>query len=301
MIKTLNLINTIVILNIKKEVFFLKKKFVIITFIFIILLSLYYILTYILYDKIRPISEQIKSVNIANTHDYSIMGDSYSNKIYEKYDTVTFGTLSDNKLGLFPKPIEWIVLDKNAKSSLLISKYILDCKAFDYVDIETIDNISDDEKENFKNIDWSTSSLRKWLNNDFLNYSFNTSEKEKILETYLQDVDTSDRIFCLSEDEYKKYFDNDNYYDRIRGMTNHHIYYNGATARSKLAQSYDKYNLFENDETYEYWLRDKTINGEEQGIKFGSTKVVGAYGSIGFVINTNIFIGVRPAMWVSLE
>ena len=182
MIKTLNLINTIVILNIKKEVFFLKKKFVIITFIFIILLSLYYILTYILNDKIRPISEQIKNVNIANTHDYSIMGDSYSNKIYEKYDTVTFGTLSDNKLGLFPKPIEWIVLDKNAKSSLLISKYILDCKAFDYVDIETIDNISDDEKENFKNIDWSTSSLRNWLNNDFLNYSFNTSKNNSFIE-----------------------------------------------------------------------------------------------------------------------
>ena len=279
----------------------MKKNYKIIILIFVVVLILYYILFCISKNVGEPISEQIKNVNIASIHDYSIMGDSYSDKIYEKYDTVTFGVLSDNRFGLFPKPIEWIVLDKNDKSALLISKYIIDCKAFDYVNIETIDNFSDEKKENFKNIDWNKSSLRKWLNNDFLNSSFDMFEKEKILETHLQDVDTDDKIFCLSEEEYKKYFDNGNYYDKIRGMTNHHIYYNGATARNKKAQNYDKFNFFEPDETYEYWLRDKTINGEEQGIEFGSAKVVGAYGSIGFVMNTNMFIGVRPAMWVSLE
>ena len=279
----------------------MKKNYKIIVLIFVAVLILYYILFCISKNVGEPISEQIKNVNIASIHDYSIMGDSYSDKIYEKYDTVTFGVLSDNRFGLFPKPIEWIVLDKNDKSALLISKYIIDCKAFDYVNIETIDNLSDDKKENIKNVNWSTSSLRKWLNNDFLNSSFDISEKEKILDTHLQDVDTDDKIFCLNEEEYKKYFDNGNYYDKIRGMTNHHIYYNGATARNKKAQKYDKYNFFEPDETYEYWLRDKTINSEEQGIEFGSTKVVGAYGSIGFVMNTNMFIGVRPAMWVSLE
>lgn len=279
----------------------MKKKYAIIICVLLILIILCCILFVNTKDVGKPISEQIKNAKIASTHDYSLMGNSYSDKIYEKYDTVVFGKYGDKKLGLFSKPIEWIVLDKNDKSALLISKYILDCKAFDYVNIEKLDGVDEKTKANYKNCDWGKSSLRRWLNNDFINSAFTKNEKKKVLLTHLQDVDTDDKIFCLSEEEYKKYFDNGQYYDKIRGMINHHIYYNGATVRNKLAQGYDKLHLIQPSETYEYWLRDKTINGEEQGIEFGSTKVVESHGSISFVLNTNIFIGVRPAMWVSLE
>ncbi|MBP3200076.1 MAG: hypothetical protein J6M39_00290 [Lachnospiraceae bacterium] len=279
----------------------MKKKHIVIAVSFIIIMILFYLLFGNIINVGEAISKQIENVRTASSHDYSLMGDSYSDKIYEKYDTVTFGRQSDNKLGLFKKPIEWIVLDKKDNSALLISKYILDCKAFDYVDTEKIDSIDENIKDNFKYCDWSKSSLRKWLNNEFLNDIFSTDEQDKVLFTHLHDTNTDDKIFCLNEEEYVKYFDNGGYYEKGRDIGNTKIYYNGATKRNKRAQSYDIYNLFEPDETYVYWLRDKDIIKKEQGVEFGSTKTIGAYGEINFLVNTSIYCGVRPAMWVSLE
>ena len=279
----------------------MKKTVKIIFLVLIIIVLLAVLLLNYSKSKELAIANQVADATAIHDCNYSVMGESYTDKIYGKYDCVTFGKQKQNYFELLKKPIEWIVLEKNERSALLLSKYIIDCKAFDYVNIETIDNLSDDKKENIKNVNWSTSSLRKWLNNDFLNSSFDISEKEKILQTHLQDVNTDDKIFCLSEEEYKKYFDNGQYYEGDRELGNHHIYYNGATARNKKAQSYDKYNLFEPDETYDYWLRDKSINMYEQGIEFGTTKTIGLYGGIDFSINTDLYCGVRPAMWVSLE
>ena len=272
--------------------------------VLLVLISIVVLVALILYypnNTELPIANQIAEATIVKNCDYSIMGESYTDKIYEKYDNVKFGKQKQNVLELFKKPIDWIVLEKNERAALLLSKYIIDCKAFDYVDIEAIDNESDDVKDKFKNIDWGKSSLRKWLNKDFLNSSFDMSEKEKILDTYLRDANTNDKIFCLSEEEYMKYFDNGQYYEKDRELGNYHIYYNGATVRNKRAQRYDKYNFFQPDETYVYWLRDKSINLDEQGVEFGSTKVVGSYGEINSLININMYCGVRPAMWVSLE
>lgn len=76
---------------------------------------------------------------------------SYNVIKFGKYD-MSVGTSGD---------IEWLVVDGNDTSYLLVSKYILDCK-----------NFNDSDKE----VLWNNSTLNEWLNNYFINRSFSTDE-----------------------------------------------------------------------------------------------------------------------------
>ena len=71
-------------------------------------------------------------------------------------------------------------------------------------------------------VTWETCDLRKWLNGDFLETEFSIKEQEAILETAVKNPDnktyktkggndTKDKIFLLSLDEVRKYFQNDIY------------------------------------------------------------------------------------------
>ena len=104
------------------------------------------------------------------------------------------------------------MLDKDEENgrALLVSKYIIDAKYYN---------------EEGGDVTWETSSIRKWLNNDFYNKAFDEKEKELIIETLLHTNDesgiraytvdekyytiggndTKDKIFLLSTDEIKKY------------------------------------------------------------------------------------------------
>lgn len=245
--------------------------------------------------------ERVALINPIVQSNYGKMGDSYEDEIYEKYDSVNFGVQKKGFLNLEKEPIEWIVIAKDYKKVLLLSKYIVDCKPFDYVDIANLDKLSEEKKNSYKSINWEKSSLRKWLNNDFYNDCFNSNERIRIIETYLYDTDTRDRVFCLSEKEYKEYFFNDEYYDKLRGVQGLNAYFNGATKRNSVAMKYDKNKYIPENDTYEYWLRDEDIITKEYGIEFGTTKIVNYYGDVDFDVNYNTFCGVRPAMWVALE
>ena len=85
-------------------------------------------------------------------------------------------------------PIEWIVIDKREESKLVISKYGIDAKIYN------------DSSENIK---WKTSSLRKWLNKDFIDAAFSENEKDLILETKNSENpdETEDKIFLLSDSD----------------------------------------------------------------------------------------------------
>lgn len=251
--------------------------------------------------KLPPINEQIKQVKQITESDYSRMGNDYTEKIFDKYDSVVFGAQRGGFLNAKSIPIEWIVLEKNDETALLVSKYIIDCKPFDYVDIENLDKYDTKTKDEYKDISWSKSSLRKWLNEDFLKSCFNDNDQKLIVTTFLDDSNTEDKIFCLSEKEYQKFFDNGGYYEKDRSVGNTKIYYNGATIRNEIAVKYDTQDFFNNDDTYNYWLRDKNIDENEYGIVFGSTSIVNGYGGISFLINNNSFCGVRPAMRISVK
>ena len=116
---------------------------------------------------------------------------------------VTFGSYEqDDNLENGKEPVEWIIIDRNESSVMLISKKIIDVKAFN---------------EDRFNATWETSSLRKWLNGTFYNNAFNVYEKQTITETRVipdkkaystspdQGKETIDKVYLLSGDEYKKY------------------------------------------------------------------------------------------------
>ena len=103
--------------------------------------------------------------------------------------------------------IEWMLLDFDEKTSygLFISFYALDAVPFDAENNAT---------------SWNDSSIRKWLNNDFLNLAFSEAEQKAIVTTTVDngkdqnnpEWDTSgsnsteDKIFLLSAAEYLEYF-----------------------------------------------------------------------------------------------
>lgn len=99
--------------------------------------------------------------------------------------------------------IEWRVLDKKDNKVLLIKDIGLASKPFD---------------ETGKNVTWESSSIRKWLNEEFLQENFTDDERNNILETTVKNKpnatyntpagkDTKDKFFLLSCDEAEKYYD----------------------------------------------------------------------------------------------
>ncbi len=100
--------------------------------------------------------------------------------------------------------IEWIVLQKEDDTVLLLSRLILDSKPYN----DTLEDIT-----------WENSTLRKWLNGNFYNHAFSEDERARIMKTHLENVDsnyrdqenyyniqggndTSDYVFILSEKAY---------------------------------------------------------------------------------------------------
>ena len=121
-------------------------------------------------------------------------------------DIVYFGTYEqDNDTSNGKENIEWRVLAKENNRVLVISDKALDCQPY---------------HPSWSDVTWETCSLRKWLNNDFINSAFSDDEKVKIPTvtvsadknpTYNTDPGnaTQDQVFLLSIVEAKKYFSSD--------------------------------------------------------------------------------------------
>lgn len=135
-----------------------------------------------------------------------------------RFDEIKFGRYEqDNDLSNGTEPIDWIVLDSNDMGTLLVSKYILDCKKFN---------------NTAANVTWEDSDLRKWLNNDFYNIAFRASEKKFIANNIIQNKknyyyntlsgnQTMDYVFPLSIEEAIMYFETaDNFYDQQQNALN---------------------------------------------------------------------------------
>lgn len=93
-----------------------------------------------------------------------------------KGDILYFGTGN-------AQPVAWQILKTENGKMLLLAKNVVAQKPF-----------SDD----IKTINWETSSLRTWLNEEFIN-CFSAEQQEQILLT--DTGDTKDKIFLLSADE----------------------------------------------------------------------------------------------------
>ena len=139
------------------------------------------------------------------------------NSIYDKYkveklktakvgDYVFFGTYEqDNNTSNGKENVEWLVLEVKDGKALVISKYALDCKQYN---------------TSYTGATWETCTLRKWLNNDFINSTF-SAEESAMIPTVTVSADknpeystnpgkaTHDQVFLLSITEVNKYFGSD--------------------------------------------------------------------------------------------
>ena len=127
--------------------------------------------------------------------------------------------------------------------------------------------------KHYYEVTWETSTIRQWLNNEFLDEYFTSEEQEAIVETNIINKDndeygtkggndTVDKVFLLSIDEARKYFKNNK--DR--------------------AASGDS-----------YWLRSPGVDAYNAA----RVNVVGYVGERGVGVHDEL--GIRPAFHLNLE
>lgn len=106
------------------------------------------------------------------------------------------------KFGNYNRNYEWEILAKEDDKVLIISKYAIEERPY-----------NDDQED----ITWRNCSIRSWLNNEYLNSAFDSTEQSFIMSTKVINADnktygtyggndTTDKIFLLSIKEAKKFF-----------------------------------------------------------------------------------------------
>lgn len=218
------------------------------------------------HDDIPSSAEIRGSVSPAAIPDTFAVGNVINYGSYEQDNDLTNGSES----------VEWLVLAVEGDRALLISRYALDVKPF---------NVK------WSRVTWEKSSLRKWLNGDFLSHAFSPAEQARILQVVNQNPDnpttgmlggkdTKDRIFLLSIDEAKIYFLS----DEIRQCR--------GTAYAEANEPY------KNDDYEEawWWLRTRGASSKTASLVCFS----GYVNTVGYGVN-NTGGYLRPAFWLDLQ
>ena len=193
-------------------------------------------------------------------------------------DTCKFGTYEQDLITPDEKEdIEWIVLDKDGTKLLLISKYALDCQPYN---------------TGFIDVTWESCSLRKWLNETFLNEAFSAEEADRIVAStvtadgnpdysvWSAGLDTEDQVFLLSMTEVTKYFSSDQ--DRMCKLSAYEIQY--GTGDTSVGNMYGV--------NGEWWLRTP---GSTQHFAV-DVNIQGEVDSVGRGVDKTGFV--RPAIWI---
>lgn len=198
-------------------------------------------------------------------------------------DKITFGTYEqDNVTSNGTEDIEWLVLAKENNKILVISDKALDSQPYN---------------EKRQSITWEQCSLRKWLNDSFLNAAFSEEERALIQNTTVSaDKNpsyntspgnaTTDKVFLLSINEAKKYFNSND--ARKCAPT--------AYAKAQGANTNNTNKTPSGADACWWWLRSP---GNYQNY----AAHVLSDGSVyyrGYNINYDHFC-VRPALWISIE
>ena len=156
--------------------------------------------------------------------------------------TVEFGRYrkDDTDLAI---PIEWLVLHEDENSVFVVAQHAIVKRCFD---------------EEFQT--WKVSEIRRWLNTEFYDQAFSSSEKQCIQPTQVGVTDwegsvveqSVDDIFLLSSEEFRMCVSN---------------------------------------QTEEWWLRDR-------GVCDSTAILVRQDGSLDLYANAQIAYGIRPAMHI---
>lgn len=197
-------------------------------------------------------------------------------------NTIIFGTYEqDNDTSNGNEDLEWLVLAKEDGKLLVISDKALDCQPY---------NIT------YEYTTWEQCSLRKWLNETFINDAFSENEQVLILNTTVSadknplyntnpGEETIDKVFLLSISEAEKYFSSN---DARKCVPT-------AYAKAQGVPTSDRYSV-DGRPTCWWWLRSPgySQNNAAHVISDGDFKKYG--------IGVNCGYGaVRPAMWIDLS
>lgn len=190
--------------------------------------------------------------------------------------SIVYGTYEqDNNAANGAEPIEWLVLDQVEDRLLVISRCALDTVPYN---------------DTQKSITWEFCTLRKWLNNEFLNTAFTSAEQEKILalvvpadENPKSEVDpgrpTRDKVFILSIAEVQKYFPTDEARD---SMPTAYAIAKGAYESLMSGTSW-------------WWLRTPGQYSEYVAYIKGSGTI-----DVAGKVSTYDRFAVRPVMWIEI-
>ena len=114
------------------------------------------------------------------------------------------------------EPLRWRVLDPG--KGLVITETVIDSQAFNNYSLYDGDEYYGDADKTYYACDYANSSIRAWLNDDFINTAFSAAEQNSIKETELNNdgfcttlgrsgydafdsASTNDKVFLLSYDE----------------------------------------------------------------------------------------------------
>ncbi|HJI69623.1 MAG TPA: DUF6273 domain-containing protein [Oscillospiraceae bacterium] len=204
-------------------------------------------------------------------------------------DIVYFGTYEqDNDTTNGKEDIEWLVLAKENNRVLVISDKALDCQPYN---------------SSYTDVTWENCTLRKWLNNDFVNAAFTAEERAKIpMVTVSADKNpkypytnpgeaTKDKVFLLSIVEAEKYFASDE--ARMCVPTEYAISNGVFTSDLFITYTRESYTKC-GKATCPWWLRSP---GDGQN----HATTVEVYKSIAIPPVNSDSDAVRPAMWITID
>jgi hypothetical protein len=218
------------------------------------------------------------------------------------------------------KLIDWRVLDLDGDRALVISQDVLAVRQY---------------HEEMTDVTWADSSLRRWLNNDFLQAAFSQEEQQTIITSPVNNPDnsewgtyggavTEDKLFSLSIDEAYAYFGSDG--DRVASIeiTQDDVSVIMHAAEDDLGYSGDEVSMLRTTLDSDYlskrsawwwWLRSpgrfsyRAAAVRDDGFVYTG---VGGIRVVGVGIGTDYINdgggssgggggGVRPAMWIMVN
>jgi len=168
------------------------------------------------------------------------------------------------------EPLQWLVLATDEGSILVLSEYILEVRRFD------------EGNSHY----WEESSLREWLNNDFLNDSFTESE-QSCIQLMITSETTNDYVFCLSAEEARGLFSSDD--DR-----------RACPTEAAIINGFDVW-----DDCGDWWTRSISTAKNGKGVvpveADGNVRSAGTAANSPNQYSTGCDIGPRPAMCICVN
>lgn len=198
-------------------------------------------------------------------------------------DYITFGSYEqDNNVSNGPEKIEWLVLDREEDSMLVVSRYGLDCQPYN---------------TELEDVTWGTCSLRNWLNGSFYDTAFDTQDKGLIADSVVLDGASYDIYFM---DYYKPWYSESATTDRvfIISAAEAHRYLEKSEDRVCQGTAYCRAQgaVMAEDSTCWWWTR-----GDNSRSYDGMMPIKNAGDTDESVYVDHTQTAVRPAVWINLR